>query len=175
MNMLKSIDAALARVEGWLVTLFLWCMVVLTFVQVCLRGLYTHGRLHWANVWMGYLDWSEPLVRLLVLWLTFLGASLLTRDGRHIKIDLFSALLSPRWMPVREVALSIAGIIICALMFWVCVGYLKIEVEFGKSMFLRIPGWIGQLILPAGFLTILFRLVLALIHQAGTLYSGARK
>lgn len=175
MKTLKSIDGVLARVEGWLITLFFWCMVALTFVQVCLRGLYTHGHIHWANTWMGYLDWSEPLVRLLVLWLTFLGASLLTRDNRHIKIDLFSAVLASRWLPIRELVLSLAGILICGMMSWVCIGYLNIEVRFGKSMFLGIPGWIGQLILPVGFLTILFRLVLALVDQCVTLYSGAKK
>ena len=95
MGPLKWFDRHLARLEGWLIIIFLWLMVMFTFIQVCLRGLYTHGRFHWANSLMGRLDWSEPFVRLLVLWLTFLGASLITRETKHIKIDFLSSLGFP--------------------------------------------------------------------------------
>jgi len=49
MRTLERIDNALARLEGWLIIIFLGAMVVLTFVQVCLRGLYTHAHLQWPT------------------------------------------------------------------------------------------------------------------------------
>ena len=73
MKTLNRIDQVLAKIEGWLIILLLWTMVVLTFVQVGFRSLYTHGHFHWANEVLGKLDWSGPLVQLLVLWLTFPG------------------------------------------------------------------------------------------------------
>ena len=79
----------------------------------------------WANTLMGHLDWSEAFVRLLVLWLTFLGASLLTADNKHIKIDIFSTILPHKWLPTRELVLALAGILICAIMLKVCIGYIK--------------------------------------------------
>ncbi len=160
MNALKWLDNRIARIEGWIIIVFLWFMVILTFLQVSLRGLYTHAHLEWANAMMGYLDWSESLVRLLVLWLTFLGASLLTRENRHIRIDLFSSLLPPNWLCARDVILSIAGALVSAVMLVACISYIRMEKAFGGNIFLSIPNWIGQLILPVGFGLILFRFVI---------------
>jgi len=165
MIFLKWFDSALARIEGWLIIVFLWCMVVFTFIQVCLRDLYTHGHFQWANSLMGHLDWSEPFVRLLVLWLTFLGASLVTREGKHIKIDLFSSLLPAKLLPVRGFILSIVCVIISGLMIKVSVGYIKMEMEFGGTIFAYFPAWMGELIIPVGFALILFRFLLNAIEQ----------
>ncbi len=144
---------------------FLSAMVILTFIQVVLRGLYAHAHLTWANSLMGQLDWSEPFVRLLVLWLTFLGASLLTGENKHIKIDLLSTLIPPKWLPLREIILSLFCILISAIMLKVCTDYIKMEMTFGENMFLYFPSWICQLILPAGFAVILFRFLLKAIAQ----------
>jgi len=156
-RLLGSVDRALAQLEGRLIVLFVWAMIVFTFAQVSLRALYTHAHLQWANLWMGRLDWSEPMVRLLVLWVSFLGASLLTGENKHIKIDVFSAILPKRWLPLREVVLSVFGGIVSAVMLWVCIGYVKLEMTFAGTLFLGLPNWVGELILPIGFATILFR------------------
>ena len=158
-----------------MITLFLWLMVVLAFFQVCLRGLYTHGKIQWANTVMGHLDWTELLVRLLVLWLTFLGASLVTGEDKHIKIDLFSSLLPPRLQPLSDLVLYSVCVGICAIMVRVCAGYVALEMEFGGKMFLSIPGWIGQLILPLGFLLILFRFSLRWIDAFLEITRGRAK
>jgi C4-dicarboxylate transporter DctQ subunit len=165
MKCLKWIDKTLMKFEGWLIVAFLSVMVILTFIQVVLRGLYTHAHLTWANTLMGQLDWSEPFVRLLVLWLTFLGASLLTEENKHIKIDLLSTLIPSKWLPVRELILSLVCILISAIMLRVCTDYIKMEMTFGENMFLNLPSWIGQLILPTGFAVILFRFLLRAIAQ----------
>ena len=157
MNILKHIDRALGRFEGWLIVLFLWVMVLISFLQIILRTLYTHAQIQWANYILGQVDWAEPCARLLVLWLTFLGASLVTGENKHIKIDLFSTLLPTKWLPVREFILSIVCVIISATMLFVCAGYVKIEMQFGGTLFLSLPSWIGELILPVGFALILFR------------------
>jgi len=165
MKTLKWIDQVLARLEAWLIILFLWLMVVFTFVQVMLRGLYTHGRIPWANALMGHLDWSEPFVRLLVLWLTFLGASLLTREKKHIKLDFLTPLMPPKWLPLRELVLSAVCALLSAIMFKVCLDYVRLEMAFGGKTFLRLPNWIAQLILPLGFASIFFRFSLRMVDQ----------
>ena len=175
MEILKLIDKVLVKVEGWLIFGFLSVMVTFTFIQVCLRGLYTHAHFRWANMLMGYLDWSEPLVRLLVLWLTFLGASLLTGDNKHVKIDLFSKLLPQKLRPWRELILAVVCIIVSATMVFVCIGYLKLEMEFGGTVFLHLPNWIGQLILPLGFAMILFRFLLRAVDQGFRISRGTKK
>ena len=172
MKALQRIDNFLAKIEGWLIVIFVWTMVILTFLQVCLRGLYTHAHLKWANMLMGYLDWSEPLVRLLVLWLTFLGATLLTRENGHVRIDLFATLLPQKWLALRELILSLACVFISCIMFLVCTHYVSMEMEYGGTMFLGLPNWAGQLILPLGFLLILFHFLVRAIDQGIRVVAG---
>ncbi len=170
MKILARIDMAIARFEGWLLILFLSLMVSLTFLQVLLRSLFIYAHVGWANDLMGTIDWAEPFVRLLVLWVTFLGASLVTGENKHIKIDLLTQILPARWLPLLDVLLSLAGALVTALMFKASLFYVGTEMSFGGNLFLGIPTWVGQLILPLGFLLICFRfLVRALCSALGIL------
>ena len=175
MKTLDRIDRALAKVEGWLIIALLWTMVVLTFVQVGCRSLYTHGHFLWANELLGDLDWSGPLVQLLVLWLTFLGSSLLTRTGKHIKIDLFSTLLPPKWLPLRGFILAVVSLFIIGIMVKVCIDYLMMEMEFGGTSLFYLPSWVGQMILPVGFTLLFFRFLVKAINQGTQLFRGLSK
>ena len=175
MKTLDRIDRALAKVEGWLIIALLWTMVVLTFVQVGCRSLYTHGHFLWANELLGDLDWSGPLVQLLVLWLTFLGSSLLTREGKHIKIDLFSTLLPPKWLPLRGFILAVVSLFIIGIMVKVCIDYVMMEMEFGGTSLFYLPSWVGQMILPVGFTLLFFRFMVKAINQGTQLFRGLSK
>jgi TRAP-type C4-dicarboxylate transport system permease small subunit len=165
MRFIYIIDRALARFERWLLTLFLGLMVSLSFLQVILRTLYIRAHFDWANVFMGRLDWTEPLVRLLVLWITFVGASLLTGDNKHIKINIMSSMLPEPLMPYLEILISAFSVLISALMVKASVDYILLEMRYAGAGFLNIPVWIGEVILPFGFLTILFRFVIRGIDQ----------
>ena len=170
MKILARINTAIARFEGWLLILFLSLMVLLTFIQVFLRSLFIYAHMGWANDLMGNLDWAEPFVRLLVLWVTFLGASLVTGENKHIRIDLLTQIIPASWRPPLDVLLSLAGALVAALMFKASLFYVGTEMTFGGKLFLGVPNWIGQLILPAGFLLIAFRfLVRGLFSALGML------
>lgn len=175
MKILQRIEKVLSRAEGGLLVLFLTVMVALTFVQIMLRAFHIYGHFQWANTLMGYLDWAEPLVRLLVLWVTLLGASLLTGENRHIKIDLLSELLPARWLPYRELILSSACVAVTALMTKASWSYVHMEWSFGGKLFLGMPTWIGQVILPAGFFLMLCRFVFRGVGEAVQLLSGWRR
>lgn len=174
MKILRFIDRIVATIEGWFIIISLSLMVILTFFLVILRALYTHAHLHWANTILGYVDWTEPLVRLLVLWITFLGASLITKDNKHIKIDIMSAILPARWLHVRELILSLACIIIAVFMIKASIGYVKTEMNFGGYIFLKLPVWVGQLIIPVGFSLLLFRFVLRGMEQIFEIFKGTK-
>jgi len=166
MKTLARIDKAIARFEGWLLILFLSLMVFLTFIQVMLRSLFIYTHMGWANDFMGSLDWAEPFVRLLVLWVTFLGASLVTGENKHIKIDLLTQIIPPSWLPLMDVLLSLVGALVTALMLKASLFYVGTEMSFGGHLFLNVPNWIGQLILPAGFLLICFRFLVRGLSSA---------
>lgn len=165
MKILRLIDRAAARLEGWFIVFFLSLMVFFTFLQILLRALYT--RAHWspANTLLGLADWTEPLVRLLVLWITFLGASLLTRQQKHIRIDLLPALVSGKWITAREILVNLTGAVVSGIMLKASFNYIQGEMAFGTSLFLNLPSWIGQIILPLGFALICFRFALNCLEQ----------
>ena len=170
MNRIRLVDKYLAAFEGLLIVIFLSLMVLFTFCQVLLRGLNLYAQIQWASDLMARVDWTEPFARLLILWITFLGASILTRDRRHIKIDILSPILPTRWQSYRELILSIATSIIMALMFHASIVYIRMEFSFGDTLFLSIPSWIGQIILPIGFLSIFFRFFLRALEEALTIF-----
>ncbi|MBN1851039.1 MAG: TRAP transporter small permease [Deltaproteobacteria bacterium] len=172
MNILKIIDTIISKLERWLIITLLSAMVTLTFLHVSLRALYRYAHLQWANEFLGFIDWTEIFVRLMVLWITFLGASLLTRDGKHIKIDLMSTLLPKKWQPFREAFLSIGCVLICIFLLKASVAFLMIERSFGGVLFLGLPSWFGQMIIPVGFSLILFRFILRIIYQSIDLLRG---
>ncbi|MCJ7595245.1 MAG: TRAP transporter small permease subunit [Desulfobacterales bacterium] len=165
-------DRTLGRLEGWLLILFLAVMVTLTLLQVALRALFIYAHLHWANSFMGQIDWAEPLVRLLVLWVSLLGASLVTGENKHIKIDLMSDLLPPPLLPYRELLISAACALVAALMLKASITYVRLEASFGAQIFTGLPNWVGQLILPIGFSVIFFRFSIRAIDEAVTIYRG---
>ena len=166
MKNLARVDKAIARFEGWLLILFLSLMVFLTFIQVILRSLFIYTHMGWANDLMGSLDWAEPLVRLLVLWVTFLGASLVTGESKHIKIDLLTQIIPASWLPLVDVLLSLAGALVTALMLKASLFYVGTEMSFGGNLFLNVPTWIGQLIIPVGFLLMCFRFLVRGLSSA---------
>jgi TRAP-type C4-dicarboxylate transport system permease small subunit len=172
MHFLNRIDRALLRFEGWLLVLFLALMVTLTFLQVALRAFFVYAHLHWANTLMGQMDWAEPLVRLLVLWVSLLGASLVTGENKHIKIDLMSDLLPKPLLPYRELLLSASCAVITGFMLKASIVYVRMEAVFGAEFFAGLPNWIAQLILPIGFSVILCRFLLRAVGEAAAICRG---
>jgi TRAP-type C4-dicarboxylate transport system permease small subunit len=175
MKILQRIERLLTHIEGWLLILFLTTMIVLTFTQIVLRAFHVYGHSQWANIVVGHLDWVEPLVRLLVLWVAFLGASLITGENKHIKIDLMSEMLPTRWLPYREIVLSAVCIVITAFMTKASWSYVRLEWSFGSRLFSGMPTWIGQIILPAGFFLMLCRFLFRGVADAVQLFGEWRR
>ena len=92
---LSRFDTGIARGEAALATLFLISMILAASCQALFRNL-AGMEIGWANGVLENLTWIDPFLQKGTLWLAFLGASLATREGRHIGIDLF-----PRLAPQR--------------------------------------------------------------------------
>lgn len=103
MEQLKRFDAGIARGEAVLATVVLLSMIAAASTQAVFRNL-AGWELEWANDVLGNLAWIDPFLQKGTLWLAFLGASLATREERHIGIDLF-----PRIAP-KKVKLLMRGV-----------------------------------------------------------------
>lgn len=140
MHRWERVDAVIDRVEQALVSIFLSVMILIALLQIVLRNLFATG-----------LTWGDPLVRNLVLWVGFIGAAIATREGKHISIDVVS-----QWVPSRrkvflEVIIDVSSFIICGLLTFAAVKFIRNEALMGTVTFLGIRAWLPELILPITF------------------------
>jgi TRAP-type C4-dicarboxylate transport system permease small subunit len=146
MNRWERADETIERVEQTLLVSFLGFMVFIAFLQIILRNFFSTG-----------LDWGDSLLRNLVLWVGFIGATLATKEGKHINIDVVS-----RWLPslgknVITLFIHLFSFIICCLLTYAALKFIKNEVEMGNRTFLNIPAWVPEMILPITFGLMTFR------------------
>jgi TRAP-type C4-dicarboxylate transport system permease small subunit len=73
------------RVATFLAVVTLVAMTATTTLQIICRFFFTA------------LSWSEELARYLMIWLTFLGASMGVKRGTHIAVTFAVSPLAPRW------------------------------------------------------------------------------
>src|SRR5205814_1192280 len=100
------------------------------------------------------------LLRHLVLWVGFLGASLAAADHKHFAWEAAASRGGPR---MKAVALAAAAVI-TGFLAAAAVAFFKDELHEGKILLtigtLGVPGWLFTLAIPTGFLLVLTHLVL---------------
>ena len=106
------------------------------------------------------LLWADPFLRVLVLWITMLGAMVATREGRHIAIDLLSRYLPKDWLAWLTLVNGIAGSAISAFVAWYSLDLVIIEYEGQETAFADVPVWLCQSIMPFGFAIMSIRFLL---------------
>ena len=141
-----------ALVEAVLCSLGL-LMVVVVAAQVFFRYALNHS-----------LFWSEELARYILVWLTFLGASVAYRRGAHPRIDLWS----DRGHPGRDKAIRIGAHLVGMAFFILLVLYgaqFAYFVRLQISPALQLPKWIVMLVLPVSGLLMLLHALAALTEE----------
>lgn len=133
-------DEALGRAEKWFVVVMLSMMILLAFLQIILRNAFSSG-----------IAWGDPLVRYLVLWVGFIGASLATKEGKHIIIEVFSRWLSGSSSRYLKATSHLVSAFICGLLAFAGWTFVQNEAQMGGTTFLNIPVWIPQIIIPVTF------------------------
>ena len=143
------------HLESGLMTTLLVAMILMAFGQIVLRNFFEVSVL-----------WGDPFLRHLVLWTGMLGAAMATRDGRHIKMDVLPQLLPPRGRAVLATLTNLFSAVICGFLVQAAVKFVRDEMEFGGPVFLDIPAWIVQLVLPIAFAIIAVRFLLFAVTSA---------
>ncbi|NWG02306.1 MAG: TRAP transporter small permease, partial [Syntrophaceae bacterium] len=136
----ERVDATLDRVEQALIVTFLSFMILTAFLQIVLRNFFSTG-----------LDWGDSLLRNLVLWIGFIGATLATREGKHINIDVVSRGLPSLGKNVVTLFTHLFSVLICCLLTYAALKFIKNEAQMGNKTFLNLPAWVPELILPMTF------------------------
>lgn len=150
--------ARLVKIVTWaenaLLIAMLALMVSLAAAQILLRN---------------FLDVSLPgadqMLRLLVLWVAFLGAVAASREGKHIHVDAIA-----RWLPGRikaavDALTDLFTLVVCLLLAWQSLRFMQSARESGEIAFGSLPVWVAELILPLGFALIALRYSLRFVHH----------
>jgi TRAP-type C4-dicarboxylate transport system permease small subunit len=160
---LRRAEALLARVEGALLVALLGVMVCLAFAQVVLR--------HFGQ---GVL-WGETVLKHLVLWTGFLGASLAAYSEKHFAWEAAHVGAPARWKAPLRLLASITGAAVSAFLLQAAWRYAADErathavlTTIGR---LAVPAWIAACGIPLGF-ALIFTHLLFKAADAGLEASG---
>jgi len=149
----ERLDETIGRLEKSLIVIFLGLMIVAAFAQIALRNFVGVG-----------LPWSESLLRYLVLWVGFIGASLAAREGRHITIEVIKLRPSAGGRRYLAAVSQLCAVVVCALMTWAAVKFVSDDAEIGTRTFLDLPTWVLETIIPATFAIMSLRFLLRAIR-----------
>lgn len=82
-------------------------VIPLLFAQVICRYVFNHS-----------LSWSEEVARYIFIWQVWLGSSYCVQKNRHIRIDVFTGRLSPRFRQIYEILIALVCIVFCCFLVY---------------------------------------------------------
>ncbi len=146
------------RFEDFLLVVLLSSMILLASTQILLRNLFEFG-----------LVWADPLLRIMVLWLGMIGATVASRDNRHIHIDLVSHFFSKTAYLLIQTFVGQFTSWVCLLVAWNGAHWVRLDFVDGMTGILGIPAWALEIIIPITFVLIGIRYFLFSLRW-GSLY-----
>ncbi len=153
--MIKKIDNLIDKISFYGIVTAVVLMLLLTVLNIVLR---------WFNV---SIHWIDPFVRHLVFLSAFLGGSLATGKDNHIRIDLASKILEGLNKPLLKIwierSIYLVTLIATVLLAKAGLDFTKIELEFGKEVFLSLHSGVMAAIIPFGMGLISLRYLLRLL------------
>jgi len=143
MYRLRKIDDTIQKVEKTLIALIFVLLILLLFFNIVSRNFFHKS-----------YNFILELAPLLVVWLSFLGASLALKQNRHIKLDILFRYISPKTQYALRSFCAVVGIVIMGVLALSSFVFVYSEIEmFGDK------GW-GAIIFILFFIISSFRFLL---------------
>jgi TRAP-type C4-dicarboxylate transport system permease small subunit len=144
----------LHRVEDGVIAALGLLLVLLAGAQILMRLILAQG-----------LEFAEPLMRTLVLWLAMGGAMVAARESRHIAIDALAHHLPETARRVSRCLLFVGAGLVCGYIAWHATGVAAAE-SFAFSG-LAVPAGLKLAAIPLGFGVMALRFVGAGVRALG--------
>lgn len=161
MKVLKFLDKLISHIETVFIVLILSTMILLAFLQVILRNFFSTS-----------IFWGDVFLRHLVLWIGFIGASLATREDKHINIDVLTKILPAKGKQISQVIINLFAAIVSFFLMHAAINFIKMEAEMGGEIFSGVPTWVAQLIIAIGFGIMMFRFFIRSIENIYAVATG---
>ena len=153
-KILKKIDTIMTNIEEWTLFIIVMAALLSLFVNVILRYGFNYT-----------LAWSEELVRIVIIYSTFIGASVAVKQRAMIKIDAIVQIF-PKLKPGLTFYSNILMLIFACIM--VFFGYKMTHLQFltnQKTIIMQIPLVIIYSIMPLMGVMVFARTVQVMIQD----------
>ena len=137
---MKTWIKRLHRAEDALLVFLLSSMIFIAALQILLRNFFDAG-----------IVWADPLLRVGVLWLGMIGATVATRHNKHIRIDLLSKLFDRNTHRLIQSVVGQISAWTCLVIAWFGMHWIRLDFEDGFTAFAGIPAWMLEIIIPVAF------------------------
>ncbi len=156
-----KINDGLEKIESALLTIILIIMIGLAFGQVILRNFFNTG-----------ISWGDAFVRHLVLWVGFIGASVATKEGGHLAMDLVSRFLPEKLRKPTAMFVDAISALVCALLAFASYKFVIGEKEAGAMLMPGVPNYLAIVIIPIGFFFMSLRFATKILFDVKVLVRG---
>ncbi|MFZ9037354.1 MAG: TRAP transporter small permease [Gammaproteobacteria bacterium] len=160
---MQSWNQRLHRVEDALLVVLLSAMILLASTQILLRNFFDSG-----------FVWIDPILRVLVLWLGLIGATVASRYNKHIRIDLLSRYFERNTHRLIQSVVGQVSAWTCLLVAWHGFRWIHLDYQDGLTSFAGIPAWMLEVVIPVTFTLIGLRYLFGSVRLA-RLYIRYRK
>lgn len=154
----RRIDDWFGKIQNTLLTIILVSMITLAFAQVILRNFFNTG-----------ISWGDAVVRHLVLWVGFIGASVATKEHGHLAMDLLSRFMPEKFKKLSSVFIHITSAVVCAFLTHASYKFVLGEKEAGGVLLPGVPTYYAITIIPICFLIMSVRFAVRFIGDFGSL------
>jgi C4-dicarboxylate transporter DctQ subunit len=129
-------------------------MVMLAFLQVILRNVFSYGFL-----------WADPLLRYMVMWVGFLGAVIATREGKHFGVDFLNRYFPPRILKGAKTFVDLFAAVVAFILMQAAFQFLFEAIGADEKDLFDLPKRIYFAIIPIGFGLIGLQFIFNVIHH----------
>lgn len=162
---MNKVSQMLDNIEKYLLFVLLAAMTIIVGMQVIARFI-----LHDS------LSWSEEIARYLLVWTTFIGASLGVKQGAHIGVEAFTLLLPKKARKVVNYIAVVLCVIFCVAVLIESSTILQKQIATNQiSPAVQMPMWIPYLALPVGTVLMTFRFIQSVISNNKKLSQDAEE
>jgi TRAP-type C4-dicarboxylate transport system permease small subunit len=154
MKFLLKLNDAVGKVENVLISVGLLSMLFLAFLQVIMRDVFNKG-----------IPWADSIVRLLVLWVGFVGAALATKLDQNLTLEVLTKYMPERLRHLSSIVVKLFAMMVCYFLFRASLKFLGDEMTTGEKFLKLIPSWWTLTIFPATFALIPFHLAVGVVKD----------
>jgi C4-dicarboxylate transporter DctQ subunit len=141
------------RLEDGLMLLLLLGMILLACLQILMRNVFDVGLL-----------WADPVLRVMLLWLSLLGAMAASRYDKHMSIHILSNWVGPRSLHAIKIFTALFAAVICGITAYYSGWFVLDEYQYSTAEIAGIRGWWFELIMPLAFAVMALRFSVHAAH-----------